>query len=92
MTVLVLERYPVDPAHLPRFDELASDRIDQMRSAPGILWAEGARTADEESGFLVIAEWRTDADAEAFRNANVLDVFDAVLVGDVTVRRFISPA
>lgn len=93
MTVLVLERYPVDPSRIAAFEELATRRIARLRSAAGILWADltctqGWEETGDSQGFVILAEWRTTADADAWSAGEDPAEFDAVLAGEVTRRRF----
>lgn len=91
LSVLTFERYPVDPSGLAAFEELAAQRVARMREAAGNLWADLSRAADDQPSFLLLGEWRSGADADAWHAAEPLDPFDAVLRADVTVRRFHSP-
>jgi quinol monooxygenase YgiN len=90
VTVLVLERYQADPSHTARFEELALERVTRMREAHGALWADLSRSSDDAGGYLLASEWRTDEDAEAFDPPS--EDFGSVLTGEITRRRFLSPA
>ena len=90
MTVLHLERFPVDPAHVPAFERLAAERIEAARSAPGVLWADLGRCSDDTPSYLLLVEWASEADADAFEAGHDLDGFDAVLRAEPTRRRFTS--
>jgi quinol monooxygenase YgiN len=87
-TVLILERYPVDPAQLDRFGELASARVERLRRAGGNLWADLSRAGDDEPSYLLLSEWRSQSDADAADDDG--HSFDPVLRGEVTRRRFPS--
>jgi quinol monooxygenase YgiN len=99
LSILVVERYPVDPSHISRFEALAQSRVDELRAAAGNLWADLARASDDAPSFLLLSEWRSEGDAEAAgasaagsaagSTAGSTDgLFDAVLRGEVTRRRF----
>jgi quinol monooxygenase YgiN len=87
LTVLLFERYPVDAAHVSRFEELAAERLRALRSCEGNLWADVARAGDDEPSFVLLSEWRTPGDADA-APPGADPAFDVVLRGDVTQRRF----
>lgn len=92
MTVLVLERHPVDARKAPEFEQLLDEVLVQMRAAPGSLWADAARSLDADPSYLVAAEWRTEADADAWTSSAearwFADAADPLLRGDVTRRSF----
>jgi quinol monooxygenase YgiN len=92
VTVLILERHPVDPRSAPEFDQLADEVLVQMRAAPGALWADAARSLDADPSYLVASEWRTEADADAWTSSPqalwFADAIDPLLRADVTRRRF----
>jgi heme-degrading monooxygenase HmoA len=89
LSVLVFERYPVDPPQSEAFQELALVRIESMRAAPGILWAELLLGAEEGSGFLVLSEWRNEGDADSWEADSDPSALDAFVTSDVTRRRFL---
>lgn len=95
MTVLSFTRYPVAPERIEDFDRAAASMLAGLRAAPGALWAEGLRALDGSGGYVVVAEWRTDADADAWgsseRAAAFAESVDVLLGADVTHRRFVSP-
>lgn len=94
MTVLSFTRYPVAADRIEDFERAVADQLAGIRRAPGALWAEGLRAADGSGGYVVTAEWRTAADADAWESSEAASTFDAaadLLVGaDVTRRRFVS--
>jgi quinol monooxygenase YgiN len=63
-----------------------------MRSAPGALWADAARAGDDDPSWIVLSEWRTAADLDAWESGPASTQFsqaaDALLRGDITRRRF----
>jgi heme-degrading monooxygenase HmoA len=94
MTVLTFERYPVVGERIDDFERAAAGFIASMRNAAGALWAEGWRGLDTGGGYVVAAEWRTDADADAWSSGTEAQRFAAevdVLVGaEITRRRFVA--
>ncbi|MGH2759994.1 MAG: antibiotic biosynthesis monooxygenase family protein [Actinomycetota bacterium] len=92
MTVLSFERYPVDPKQTERFETLVNELLAIMRTAPGALWADAGRAFDDEPSYLLLSEWRTDADLDAWLASDTPrgfgDAVDAALRGDITRRRF----
>ncbi len=95
MTVLTFERYPVAPDRIEAFERAVASLLSDIRVAPGALWAEGLRALDGAGGYVVLAEWRTDADAVAWASSDVASRFaaqaDVLLGAEVTRRRFVSP-
>jgi heme-degrading monooxygenase HmoA len=95
VTVFSFTRYPVAPERTEEFDRAVASLLAELRAAPGALWAEGLRALDGSCGYVVCAEWRTDADADAWGSSDRAAAFVesvAVLLGaDVTHRRFVSP-
>ena len=95
MTVLSFDRYPVAPDRIEDFERAVVDLLVAMRTSPGALWAEGLRAPDSSGGYVVLAEWRTDADVDAWgsseRAAAFADSVDVLLGAEVTRRRFVSP-
>jgi len=65
--------------------------LGAMRSAPGALWAD---LLAAEEGYVLLSEWRTAGDLDAFEASTVADAFaralDPVLAGERTKRRFSS--
>ncbi len=92
MTVLAFERHPVDPSHEEAFEDALRAFVDEIRAAPGALWADAARAFDDDPSYVVASEWRTEADADAWEASEAATAFrertDALLRGDVTRRRF----
>ena len=91
-TVLSFERHPVAPESADAFIELLPGLLEAMRSAPGALWADAARARDDDPSWLVLSEWRTGADLDAWESSPPATDFskaaDALLRGDITRRRF----
>lgn len=92
MTVLALERYPVELKSVGDFQALLAGMIAAMREQPGLLWADGARALDDDPSYIVLSEWRTAGDVDAWEESEtaraLTDRFDVFLRGDVTRRRF----
>ena len=95
MTVFTFERYPVAPERMDEFERAVTGLLGRMRAAPGALWAEGLRALDGAGGYAVAAEWRTDADADAWAGSDAAGTFaeqaDVLLGAEITRRRFVSP-
>lgn len=94
MTVLSFERYPVDPKRTDDFAALVGKLLDDIRKAPGVLWADATKAFDDEPSYIVLSEWRTDADFEAWEAAAPAKTFrddvDIHLRDEPTRRRFTS--
>jgi heme-degrading monooxygenase HmoA len=94
LTVFTFERYPVAPDRIEEFERAVAGLLTGIRSAPGALWAEGMRALDGAGGFAVAAEWRTDADADAWESSDAANAFaeqaDVLLGAEITRRRFVS--
>ena len=94
MTVLALDRYAVAPDSEKRFRELIDELLIRMRVAGGILWADAAKASDDEPSYVVLSEWRSDADLEAWETDDPAAVFrdgvDVLLRGEVVRRRFVN--
>lgn len=94
MTVLSFQRFPVAPGAEQAFEELAGRYAAAVRGAPGLLWCDLARAGDDDPSFLVLSEWRTPADADAWEDGDTARAFadeiDVHLRGDPTRRRFSS--
>ncbi len=92
MTVLSFERYPVDPSKSDEFESLVADLLVEMRSAEGILWADVAQAFDDEPSYVLLGEWRTEADLEAWmatgNSSGFEEVVVALLRGETTRRRY----
>lgn len=92
MTVLAFERYPIDPVRAEEFDRLADELLGAMRAAPGVLWADAARAFDDEPSRVLLSEWRTQADVDAWEGGREARSFaeasEVLLRGEVTRRRF----
>jgi heme-degrading monooxygenase HmoA len=91
VSVLVLERYPVSTEAAAEFEALLSGHLGLLRTQPGLLWAEGARASDE-GNYVLLTEWRTAADLDAWEASTAAGAFgesvDHHLAGDVSRRRF----
>jgi heme-degrading monooxygenase HmoA len=92
VTVLSFERYPVAAERIEAFERAVAGLVGAMRTAPGALWAEGLRGLDPGGGYVVAAEWRTEADADAWVTSEQARRFaeevDVLLGAEVTRRRF----
>lgn len=92
MSVLQLERHPVQPASVDAFETRLRAILEDMRRAPGALWADAARAFDDDPSYVIASEWRTEADAEAWTNSAQARRFasfaDPLVRGDVSRRRF----
>lgn len=91
-THLRVERYPVAPDSVEEFEALAGGYVAEARAHPGSLWADLARAADDDPSFLVLSEWRTAADLDAFSAGPSAAAFEdeaaIMLRGEPTSRRF----
>ena len=89
MTVLAFDRFSVMPGSEPQLRELTDGALRALRNAPGALWADIAGTDD---GFMIVAEWRSAGDADAWDEGDTARSFvrglDPILVGERTRRRF----
>lgn len=94
MTVLAFERYPVADDEA-RFREALDGLLEHMRESSGVLWADAGKAFDDEPSYIVLSEWRTEADLDAWEQTgdsrSFGDEIDVLLRGDVTRRRFTSP-
>ncbi len=94
MTVLSFERFPVASDQIEAFERAVAGLVAQIRSAPGALWAEGLRGLDSAGGYVLAAEWRTEADADAWESSAAARTFgetvDVLLGAEITRRRFAS--
>jgi quinol monooxygenase YgiN len=92
LTVLQFERYPVDANRTDGFEALVQTLLTQVRAAPGVLWADASKAFDDEPSYLVLSEWRTEADLEAWEAGTealaFLEQVDVHLRGEPTRRRF----
>jgi quinol monooxygenase YgiN len=89
---LAFERYPVDPKSTDRFVAAVNEVLPAMRSASGALWADAMKAFDDDPSYLLLSEWRTDADLDAWESGaaarSFRDGIDVHLRGDPTRRRF----
>lgn len=93
-TVLLFERHPVHPAQVDAFRRWAAEVVADLRRQPGNLWADAARASDDDPSFVVLSEWRTAGDADAWEASDAFaghrDAVDALVREDPTRRRFAS--
>lgn len=66
MTILLIERHQVDPAHRSAYETDLVDLLGAMRAAPGFLWCDASASLTDPESVTVMSEWRTPADLEAF--------------------------
>jgi quinol monooxygenase YgiN len=96
LTVLSLQRFPVDAQQLAVFEDLAGRLVEAMRTAPGNLWADAARAFDDDPSYLVLSEWRGVADADAWdASQDALELEEGIyplLRADPTRRRLAANA
>lgn len=94
MTALSFRRYPVSTLDVEAFEELLGSHLVRVRTAQGALWADAAKAFDDEPSYLVLSEWTTPADLDAWEAGAEHDAFeqavDVHLRGDPTRRRFIA--
>ena len=94
MTVLAFDRYPVDPNRTEAFESLVDGLFGEMRAAPGSLWADAMKAFDDEPSYVLLSEWRTEADLDAWEAVAITRTFheevDIHLRGEPTRRRFTS--
>ena len=91
-TVLVFERLPVHPDAVDTFADRLRASLELMHSCPGLLWADAAEAMDDQPSWVVLSEWRTSADADAWESdpgtVELREALDPLLRGEVTRRRF----
>ena len=89
MTVLSFERFTAAPDADERFVARVEIHLEELRRAPGALWAD---LAGVRGGYLLVSEWRTAADLDAWEAGNSAQNFrgdlDVFLIGEPTRRRF----
>lgn len=82
------------PESVQEFEALAGGYVAETRAHPGSLWADLVRAADDDPSFLVLSEWRTGADLDAFSSGPSAAAFEEeaviMLRGEATTRRFES--
>ena len=92
MTALAFQRYPVAPHSVEAFEELLGGLLAEMRAAGGALWADATRAFDDEPSYIVLSEWATPADLDAWEAGAGATAFDeridVHLRSDPTRRRF----
>lgn len=95
-TVLAFERHPVHPAAVGRFEAFLHDLLEGVRGAPGLLWADAARAVDDEPSFIILSEWRTAEDLDAWEASTAArelgERAEGWVRGRPTRRRFHSPS
>ncbi|HVL82300.1 MAG TPA: antibiotic biosynthesis monooxygenase family protein [Actinomycetota bacterium] len=91
-SVLIHERHAVHPRHAEAYRALLSEMVSSARAAPGVLWADAAEAWDDQPSFVVLSEWRTSADADAWlaspARIRVLDRGEPWLREGTATRRF----
>jgi quinol monooxygenase YgiN len=90
LTVLSFERFTIVPDDAAEpFVARVEQCLDELRRAPGALWAD---LAGFRGGFMLLSEWRTAADLDAWEAGTVDQNFradiDVYLIGEPTRRRF----
>lgn len=92
MTVLAFQRFPVAVHSIEAFEELLNGILAAMRSAGGALWADATRAFDDDPSYILLSEWTTPADLDAWEAGTGAAAFeeriDVHLRGDPTRRRF----
>ena len=68
-TVLVLERHPVQPGSKEAYEAWLGELLDATRAQPGVLWTDAAEAFDDAPSFLVLSEWLTEGDLEAWESS-----------------------
>lgn len=93
-TVLSVERHPVHPASVDAFETLLDEMLAEMRHRPGSLWADAARALDDDPSYLVVSEWRTQADLDAWETSGEASAYrdrgEALVRATPTRRRFVD--
>jgi quinol monooxygenase YgiN len=91
VSVLSLERYMVAESSRSAFEPLLAEFLTVMRTQPGLLWADGGRTEDDD-GYVLLSEWRTPGDLDAWQVTPATETWeestDPLLVTDAMRRRF----
>lgn len=74
------------------FASLVEKVLEKMRAAEGNLWADGMRPMDDDPSYIVLSEWRTPADLDAWDEGTDARAFseeaDLHLRSEPTRRRF----
>lgn len=65
-TVLAFERHPVQPTRVDEFERLLDEILRDLRRQPGLLWADAAAAFDDRPSYVLLSEWRTGADLDAW--------------------------
>jgi len=90
VTVLSVERFAVAVGAEAEFGSLLADLLATVRGQPGLLWADGAPA--DGAGFIVVSEWRTAADLDAWEGSDAAAAWDEsvdpLLTADRGRRRF----
>lgn len=91
-TVLALERHPVHPARVDDFERLLDDVLAELRRQPGLLWADAASAVDDRPSYVLLSEWRTAGDLDAWEESTAFRDYaergEAYLREAPTRRRF----
>lgn len=94
MSVLRFERYPVAPDSVDAFDAAVASLVEAMRTSEGNLWADAGAATDDQPSRLVLSEWRSASDEQAWASGaeakRFTDEADVMLRGEPTMRRFAS--
>lgn len=89
MTVLSFKRFVTVPDGDEPFAARSEIHLEALRRAPGALWAE---LTGLPGGYIILSEWRTGADLDAWEGAATAQAFsrdvDVLLVSEPTDRRF----
>jgi quinol monooxygenase YgiN len=89
LTVLSFERFTTAPDADERFAARVEVHLEGLRRAAGALWAD---LAGVRGGYLLLSEWRTPADLDAWEAGEAAQNFwgdlDVYLIGEPTRRRF----
>ena len=77
MTVLVYLRLPMKKDAFPEFNKALKDMMELAQKQPGFISAEVFRLQDDETDFLVLSEWESKEQSNAFEHhATHEDVMD----------------
>ncbi len=94
--MLSVERHPVHPASVDAFEALVAELLGEMRGRPGCLWADAAKALDDDPSYLVVSEWRAEADLDAWETSKEASAYrdrgEELVREAPTRRRFAGPA
>lgn len=68
-TVLAFERHPVHPTGVDDFERLLDEVLTELRRQPGLLWADAAAAFDDHPSYVLLCEWRTASDLDAWEDS-----------------------